>query len=206
MDSPDQPSIYRTQASLLARLHTLSDREAWALFHEQYWRLIVGYARRRGCRDEMAWDVLQETMLAFMHRMRSFTYDPDKGSFRAYLLGTVSHQIASAFRREHKYVHVADEETEAFLAQKMVQAAEPSIPDWDREWEDNILAQAIERVKLRVMPLTFVSFQRYVLDGWPVERVEAELGLSRNAVYQHRNRVITMIRQEARTIAEEMAK
>ena len=54
----------QTQVTLLERVREASDPLAWEEFYERYWRLIFATARRRGCSDHTAEEIVQEAMLA----------------------------------------------------------------------------------------------------------------------------------------------
>ena len=45
-------------------------------------------------------------------------------------------------------------------------------------------------------PATWAAFTRFALDGIPAPEVAGELGVSANAVYLARNRVVTRVRDE----------
>ena len=43
--------------------------------------------------------------------------------------------------------------------------------EWDREWQQHVLAAATERIARQVNPLHFQVFDLYVLQQWPLLRV-----------------------------------
>jgi Sigma-70 region 2 len=71
-----------TRASLLSRLHDLTDSDSWRAFFETYWRLLYNVARKSGLNDVEAQDVVQETVIAVARKMPEFRYDPAKGFFQ----------------------------------------------------------------------------------------------------------------------------
>ena len=52
-----------TRATLLERLVDGHDAMAWDEFFRRYWPLVFYFARRRGCSDHTAEEVVQEVML-----------------------------------------------------------------------------------------------------------------------------------------------
>ena len=53
----------KTRATLLERLHEGSDPLAWEEFYQRYWPLVYASAKRRGCSDHTAEEIVQEVML-----------------------------------------------------------------------------------------------------------------------------------------------
>ena len=66
---------------------------------------------------------------------------------------------------------------------------------WEQQWQQAVLRECMSEVSRLVAPATFKAFQLYVLDEWPVDKVAAELGITRNAVYIGKNRIMGRIRQ-----------
>lgn len=188
-----------TRASLLLHLRDPGDDQAWYEFYRLYRGVIVGYARGRGCPADMAREVMQETLVGLMQTMPRFVYDQSRGQFRSYLYTMVRTSIRAALRRRQRYVLVgspADDSAPNPLAHMLDENAVEAGAEWDRQWEQNLLAQALKRVQGKVSETTYRSFTRYVLDGCPAADVCRELGLTANAVYQHRNRVTDLLRRE----------
>ena len=62
-DDGHQRMSSTTQATLLERLRDGDAVMAWDEFFDRYWRLIFTAARRRGCREHTAEEIVQEVML-----------------------------------------------------------------------------------------------------------------------------------------------
>ena len=67
---------------------------------------------------------------------------------------------------------------------------------WDAEWEKNLWAAAITRVKAQLKPKQFRMFDLYVLKEWPVKDVARALGVSVTHVYVNKHRVAAMLKRE----------
>jgi RNA polymerase sigma-70 factor (ECF subfamily) len=72
---------------------------------------------------------------------------------------------------------------------------------WDAEWEKNLLAAALERVKRQVAPEQFQIFDLACLEGWPVRKVTQALGVSAARVYLARHRVGRLLKQELQRLS-----
>jgi len=187
------------------RMRNTEDDEAWDLFYDFYAPLIIRFSRDNGCTAQMANEILQETMVQLLKQMPTFTYDRKKGQFRSYLLKVVHRRIKDAVRRSGRTCSL-----ECDMPTDWVQEiADPNsgVPgeEWDRLWDRQLFRQALRRVREKVEAQTYRSFEMYVLNGASVDSVQKELGVGdRNAVYQHRNRMMKLLRREVEQLKEEM--
>jgi RNA polymerase sigma-70 factor (ECF subfamily) len=80
------------------------DVEAWRIWYESYFCRLAQYARWRcGGLTDLADDVIQETWLTAVRRLKAF--DPTKGPFFAWLCGIASNAVRNTVRarlRERK--------------------------------------------------------------------------------------------------------
>jgi RNA polymerase sigma-70 factor (ECF subfamily) len=176
----------RTHGTLLERLREASDPLAWEEFYERYWRLIFATARRRGCSDHTAEEIVQEAMLAVFKGRAAFRYE--RGRFRDWLGTVVRHAIAA--RRRAPADRVRPLADDAPLAEVPDATADP---DWDRGFELATLAALLDTVKHEVAPATFQAFELSVLQELPGADVARVTGLSRNAVYLARRRILARL-------------
>lgn len=194
-----------TSSSLLARLRDPADAGSWDRFYSFYAPLIMGFCRRNGCSEAMAHDVLQESMMQILKILPGFEYDRHKGEFRSFLLKVVHGRLKDAYKRERLYARSPSGSGTPWM--HAVADPSPEVPcaDWDALWDANLLRCALQRVEARVEPLTYRSFVMHELEGAPVQRIQQELGIpNRNAVYQHRNRLLRLLRQEVETLRVEV--
>jgi RNA polymerase sigma-70 factor (ECF subfamily) len=181
-----------TQVTLLDRLREASDPLAWDEFYQRYWRLIFSTARRRGCSDHTAEEIVQEAMLAVFRGRDAFRYDPSRGRFRDWL-GTVVRNAVAARRRSpaDRARPLADDGPLAALADT---AAEPDA-EWQRRFDLATLASLLDVVQHEVAPATFQAFELAVLQEMPGADVARVTGLSRNAVYLARRRILARLKE-----------
>jgi len=78
-----------------------------------------------------------------------------------------------------------------------VLAAIPQESDdrWEKEYQETVLTQAFEELKLRCDVTTLQSYDLFVRQNLPAKEVAAMLDIKANAVYQHKSRVEEMLRQ-----------
>jgi len=194
-----------TRRTLLTRLKDWGDQAGWQEFFDTYWRLIYSVAVEAGLTDTEAQEVVQETLLEVAKKMPGFRYDPALGSFKGWLLHTTQWKISAQFkrrRRQQREIHLPEENGTATRA--LERQPDPTSLDWDQvwetEWERNLLAAALEKVKLRVSPAQFEIFYLHVLKERPVKEVAATLEVSAGQVYLARHRVGRLLKSELRRL------
>lgn len=193
-----------TRQSLLSRLKDAGDQESWRVFFETYWRLIYRAAARAGLSDDEAQDVVQDTVLAMVRRMPGFHYDPAKGLFKNWLLQATQWQIVTQLRRRKTHIQSPRPEPRCSARETQTatieQAADPAGSAletiWDEEWEDNLLAAALERVKKRIDAKQYQAYDLYVLNEVPASRVARALRINLAQVYLAKHRTNKLLRVE----------
>lgn len=95
---PSRPSI-PTRPSLLARLRSGDDVEAWMEFFQVYGDLLRRFALKGGLTESEAEEVVQETAIGVARNLPGFRYDPAVCSFKTWMLNLAHWRITDAFRR-----------------------------------------------------------------------------------------------------------
>ncbi len=195
-----------THESLLLRLKDVHDGRAWDRFYNTYKGLILSYARRKGCTEQMAQDVLQETFITLTKKMPSFEYDRLKGKFRGFLLVIVKSRIVDAYRRENKHTKLGRIIPDGLPGMDLSECATSTNDweaEWDREWENNLLLEALKKVKERVKPHIYNSFRMYVLEKRSADEVSRSLNIPKDNIYEHRRRLTELLQKEVALLRNE---
>jgi len=206
---PTDNTTHQTRATLIRRLKDWQDQASWQEFFDTYWRLIYGVARKAGMTDAEAQDVLQETMLAVAKHMPTFTYDPNIGSFKAWLLNMTRWRIQDQFRKRRTVDMTPpkpeESDTRTSFMNRLPDPASQYIDAvWELEWQQNLLAAALDRVKCHVDPLKYQIFDLYVNQGWTPEKVAQSCGISVEQVYLAKHRITQSIKTEAERLEREI--
>jgi len=190
-----------TRASLLGRLKNSKDQASWEEFFDTYWSLIYGVARKAGLSDEDAKDVLEGTMDSVAEHMPKFKYDPEIGSFKAWLHQLVRLQIIS---RTLKRRPVAGAPTKETAGREPHPSAKALDQMWDTEWKTNLQNAAVANVKRRLDPKRYQIYDLQVNKQWPAEKVAGLMALSVAEVTAAEKSIAEMIRAEVRRLEEKM--
>lgn len=197
-DRPE-PDTVATRASLLGRIRNWDDAASWEDFTETYWRLIYSVARRSGLADAEARDVVQETLLGVAKKIHEFESDPERGSFRGWLLNLTRWRIADHFRKHPPDSHVSRAESGSDDRTATIdRVPDPGEIDvlWESEWKKNLFETALTRLSRRINPKHAQIYDLYAVRGWPAARVARELGVSLVQVYLVNHRLTRLLREE----------
>ncbi len=185
-----------TRLSLLTRLKDWNDQEGWRDFFDTYWRLIYSFAIKKGLNDSEAQDVVQETVFSVLKNLPNF--DSHKAPFKIWLLHLTEWRVTDQLRRRSRSnqpLRRDDEKTGT--AERVPDPRGQSIEHvWNEEYEANLMAAAIERVKRKVDAKQYQVFDLYVLKNWPVRRVARALNINAGKVYLAKHRISRLIRKE----------
>ena len=209
---PEGGDLIPTRESLLSRLKDWRDGESWQEFFDTYWRLIYGVARKAGLSDAEAQDIVQETVLSVARKIEGFRYDPTVCSFKSWMLQLTRWRILNQLKkraREASHVPLTiGDAASADLTGALEGIADPAGCEldaiWDAEWEKNLLAAAVERVKRQVAPEQFQIFDLACLEGWPVRKVAQTLGVSAARVYLAKHRIGRLLKAEVKKLEAAM--
>lgn len=192
------------------RLGNWNDQRSWDEFYRTYWRLIYSVAIKAGLREDEAWDVVQETILTIAKQTLKNAYDPERGSFKMWLWNVTRWRINDQFRQRGKAPLPASD-TGGDTADATREPVE-NIPDtsnnnfsdiWEREWQQNIMKAALERVKMRISPRQFQIFDYNVLQGMSATEVRKRLSVSMAQVYLAKHRVGSILKKEIAYMREQ---
>lgn len=211
MARPNSDS-YATSKTLVQRIRDPEDRESWNEFFDIYSPLIRRVALQYGLSNTEVDEVLQETLIKLSENIREFEYDPDKGSFKKWLLNLVKWRIVDQKRGR---LPVGKECRDSAAEQR--REAENSddrtstihqIPDpaaeveqlWDKEWKNALMERALKRVRTKVQAKHYQIFDLYVMQQWPVSRIVSALGVNFGQVYLARHRVGSLLKKELKNL------
>jgi RNA polymerase sigma-70 factor (ECF subfamily) len=185
--------MHTTSASLLEQLRQPADQgataAAWGRFVQLYTPLLFFWARRLGLQEPDAADLVQDVFTVLLQKLPSFRYDQRKG-FRNWLRTIIVNKWRDRKRREA----VAPVQAAAGLA-------ELPVPDdteafGEAEYRQQLVGRALELMQAEFAVNTWKACWEHVVSGRPAAEVAAELGISVNAVYVAKSRVLRRLHQE----------
>jgi RNA polymerase sigma-70 factor (ECF subfamily) len=177
-----------TSASLLERLRRPAEQEAWSRFVDLYTPLIFYWARRLGCQEPDAADLVQDVLTLLVRKLPEFTYDRHK-TFRGWLR-TVTLNVWRNGRRRPELPREANPPALSDLA-----GPDPAEAFGEAEYRRWLVGRALELMRAEFQPTTWRACWECVVGGKPAAQVAAELGIGVGAVYMAKSRVLSRLRQ-----------
>ncbi|MCE9568087.1 MAG: sigma-70 family RNA polymerase sigma factor [Planctomycetes bacterium] len=177
-----------TPASLLERLTTGGDAAAWSRFVDLYTPLMFNWCRGVGLNEADAADFVQDVFVLLVEHFPKFRYDPAQ-SFRAWLK-TV---LLNAWRKHQRKLSRAPAHDGN---PDLVPDTDPGVIVEEAEHRDYLVRRALAIAKADFEPITWQACWEFVVNDRPAAAVAAELGISVNAVYLAKSRVLRHLRTE----------
>jgi RNA polymerase sigma-70 factor (ECF subfamily) len=177
-----------TPVTLLDRLRRPGDHAAWAQFVHLYTPLLYRWAQQLGLGSAESADLVQDVFVALLKALPEFRYD-GRRSFRAWLCTLARNKFRDA-RRKHAPVPAG-----SGLAGLAGATADPADAVDETEYRHYLADRALQLAKREFAPGTWKAFWGVVVEGLPAGEVAAELGISPNAVYLARGRVLRRLRE-----------
>jgi RNA polymerase sigma factor (sigma-70 family) len=191
-----------TRPTLLEQLRHGGNPLAWDEFFNRYWPMIYAFARRRGCSEHTAEEIVQEVMLKVFSTRDIFQYDRARGRFRDWLGTVVRHQVAEYFRRPAQRIRPAGGGTEHGPPEPAATTPTPE-EEWNELFESSLLEALLDVVRAETNPRDYLAFELVALRGLKGADVARVTGLSRNVVYKAHRKVLKHLRQLAGSYAAE---
>jgi RNA polymerase sigma-70 factor (ECF subfamily) len=189
-----------TRRTLLERLAQSGGRNqaAWAEFVARYGRKIYGWCLRWRLQDADAEDVTQIVLLKMARRMKDFTYDPGR-SFRAWLK-TVAHHAWQDFVASRRTAPLATGLDAVQERLESVAARDDLARELESLFDLELLERAMQRVRLRAAPHTWMAFSMTAVEGIAAPEVARRLGMKIARVYAARNVIQQRLQEECRLL------
>ena len=180
-----------TSRKLLAAIGSGSGATRWTEFFHKYTPGLRDYATRHFPSLE-ADDLIQDTFLVLVKRLKTYQYDPKaKGAFHNYLTGILRFLAIDRLRDKHQ--ETASRKRLAEDPTVQPHADSPfSVDDWKKSAYEIALRRFL--ADPRVQSQTKEIFKRVAIRGEKPETVATDFGLTRNAVDQIKDRTIRRLK------------
>lgn len=182
-------SALSTSSTLLQRAQQLGDQEAWKRLVDLYTPLLYSWTRRIGLKGDDARDVVQDVLVVLVKELPQFQYDPARGAFRSWLKTITRNRCREKFRDRLQAEPISD-------FARVFSEVDALDDFWEREYQQLLIQRASELLQAEFEPTTWQAYWEYVVRRRSADEVAAEMGLTRNAVYLAKHRVLRRLREE----------
>lgn len=185
---PDGSSL---STSLLQRIK-LREPEAWDRLVTLYGPLVYSWSLRAGLQQPDADDVVQEVFRTVLLKIADFRRERAEDTFRGWLWVLWRNRVREHQRRQRAQPRGAGGSERDRFAE-----IPESLDDSSAQVGAGELYQrALDLIRGEFEERSWIAFCRVVLDGDRPADVAADLGISANAVYIARSRILRRLREE----------
>jgi RNA polymerase sigma-70 factor (ECF subfamily) len=151
----------------------------------RYTPLLWFWARRLGLQEHDVADLVQDVLIVLVQKLPEFQYQPGK-SFRGWLRTVLMNKWRD--RPRHGAAGPLDSDVQLLAPMEN--------PVDEREYRLFVLGQALRIMSADFESTTWQACWETVVMGRPAAEVAAELGITANAVYLAKARVLGRLREE----------
>lgn len=191
-----------TSASLLDSLRDEADEEAWRRLVTLYSPLLRNWLLRHNANMGDIDDVVQEVMTVVVRRFPEFQRQPRTGAFRAWLRTITVNCLRDQWRRSNKQPKAIGGSDCIEVIEQLADPHSGISKLWDQEHDLHIANCLLEKLQHEFTPQTWQAFQRFAIDGMSADEVARELGMTANAVFIAKSRIISSLRAQAQGLID----
>ncbi len=181
--------MHTTNVSLLRKLQSRSDTFAWSQFAQLYAPLLHAWIGKLGINEPDRSDIVQEVFMLLLGKMSKFQYDRQQ-SFRGWLRTITVNKCRDLLRERRRVI-------EPLLMEKLDRAsASDSEFLAEAEYRESLARRALALMRHHFSETTWQACWMHVAEGQSANAVAKKLGVTENAVYLARARVLKRLRVE----------
>jgi len=188
-----------TRSSVIRAVADTGNDVAWRRFFDLYAGFVYSVARSKGLGDADADDVVQVVFGDLVRNLPTFEYDHEKGRFRSYLTGLVNWRVKDRLKAGKR-----DADLKANFWEEARGALTSDGGFSEREWQSAAMEEALRRMKPDVSPEHYAAFVASAVEGQDTEVITKLYGISRDNLYQIRNRLTARLREKVAEVLAEM--
>lgn len=196
LDNDGGKRTWVTTTLILEGLADSGNTQAWSHFVGYFRPVLVGFARNAGLSQAAAEDFTQQALLEFFKSFQTGNYDRSKGRLSHWLFGIARKVLSQTFRKKAPEKVATDlQKSSETQPLDSLAACGGSEDLWQQQWEKMVMQVCMDRARQEFDEKTFSAFEMYALQELDPDEVAGRLGISRNAVYIAKSRILSRIRE-----------
>lgn len=176
--------------------------EAWRRLVDLYGPVVYHWCRLGGLSKDDAPDVVQDIFTDLVRNIGRFKREQPGDSFAAWLRTVTRNKIVDHFRRLRGRPIAQGGTNACNLIQQVPEEPELSKSLTPDETNSLILPLGLKMLRAEFEERTWQAFWRAMVEHQPPTRIALELGMSIDAVYQAKSRILRRLRQEMEGLLE----
>ena len=192
-----------TSLSLLDRARRSPEDSGWRELCELYEPLLRRWLRRYDVAGDEADDLVQDVLVVVTQELARFEHNTRTGAFRNWLRTILVHRLKDHWRRRDRQPSPGGGTRFMNELDELADDASGLSRQWEREHDRHVVRRLLERIEPRFNAQTYEAFRRVVLERIEPQQVASDLGLTLNAVYIAKSRVLRELRREAEGLVDE---
>ncbi len=190
-----------TRESLLVRVRSPADREAWDQFVFIYRPVIYRLARHRGMQDADAQDLAQQVLMAVAAAIGDFEKVDGSVRFRHWLRRVARNAIINALTRRPQDRAAGGSSVQELLVE-LPSIDRESDAQIEQEYRRELYLRAAKMVRGDVEEETWRAFELTVIENRGIEAAAVELDKPVGTIYAARSRIMRRLREAVRELEE----
>jgi RNA polymerase sigma-70 factor, ECF subfamily len=191
-----------TSLSLLQRLRHSPDPESWRRLVDLYTPLLRDWLRRASLQPQDVDDLVQDVLSVLVKELPQFQYEPERGTFRGWLRAITANRLRTFYRSRQSRPLAIGASDLALMAEQLEDRHSDLSQLWNQQHDQHISRRLLELIKPEFESTTWQAFQRVTLDSVKPAEAARELGISVNAVFIAKSRVLRRLRQEMHGLSD----
>ena len=135
-------------------------------------------------------DLAQEVLAVVIRKLPEFQRRPQLGSFRRWLRSIAVNCLRDFWRAQRYRPRLTGQHSFGAVLDQLEDSQSALSKLWDREHDEHVTRHLLEKIRPRFEEKTWLAFQQVALQGIPVDEVARDLGMTANAVFIAKSRVV----------------
>ncbi len=191
-----------TSLTLLGRLQRQPDAASWQRLVEIYQPLIGRYLARSQLQMADLENLVQDVLKIVVQKVPEFQRGRE-GSFRAWLRVVTANCLQAHWRSQKNHPSGTGDSEFFQTLQQLEDSQSPLAQAWDAEHDRFVVRRLLEIIEPHFEPATLQAFRKVVMDGHKPAMVASEMGISVNAVFLAKSKILRRLRQELAGLLED---
>ena len=195
-----------TSLTLLTRLQFPNDSEAWQNLFQIYQPLLLLWLKNYDVQASDADDLVQEVFATLSKDLMKFHHNGRQGAFRNWLKNILVNRLRTFWRTRNRHPDIVGGSS---IEERIAQFEDPTSAIsqlWNRQHDLHVLNRLLELSRPSFSTETWDAFTRVAIHGQRPDFVAAQTGLTLNAVFIAKSRVLRKLREAAIGLVESSSK